>query len=146
MSLKPNRAQQPSGLLLKSQTLCRPEADKGRLCSSHKLLPPEGEVGGRQREAENLEPSGVKSCEAASSWNRRKPHFLHWRTTRIRRSGNQGWHQTRTTSKRRNSWNTEMEEKTGFSLSTETESDLSPICRTKNFSDRRSTNQRTRVC
>ena len=35
------------------------------------------------------------------SRNRRKPHFLHWRTTRIQRSRNQGWHLTRPASKRR---------------------------------------------
>ena len=52
------------------------------------------------------------------SWNRREHHFLHLRTTRslriwnrgrfrtrIRRSGNPGWHQTRSTTKRRVSWN-----------------------------------------
>ena len=37
--------------------------------------------------------------------NWRKPHFLHERTTRIPRSRNPGWHQRRSTSKRRYSWN-----------------------------------------
>ena len=37
------------------------------------------------------------------SRNQRKLHFLH--QIRIRRSRNQGWHQTRLTSKRRYSWN-----------------------------------------
>ena len=34
---------------------------EGRLCGSHKLLPPEGEAGGQKREAENLELSGEDS-------------------------------------------------------------------------------------
>ena len=38
---------------------CGLEDDEG-----HKILPPEGEVGGRQREAENLEPSGEDSGRA----------------------------------------------------------------------------------
>ena len=51
--------------LLSSFRVCRWEDDEGRLCSSHKKLPPGGEVGGRQREAENLEPSGEDSGGAA---------------------------------------------------------------------------------
>ena len=63
-SLEPNRAVHLSALLLRSLSEfadCRQEDDEGRLCSSHKILPPEGKVGGQQREVENLEPSGEDS-------------------------------------------------------------------------------------
>ena len=61
--LKPNRAEQLSALPLRSLSVCRLEAEEG-LCSSHKLLPPEGEVRGR-REVQNLKPSGEDSGGAA---------------------------------------------------------------------------------
>ena len=61
-----------------------------------------------------------------SSRNQSKTHFLYLRATRNWRSGYQGWYQTRSTSKRRYSRNHQ-------NLSTETESDLSPIWRRKKF-------------
>ena len=39
------------------------------------------------------------------SWNPNfKPHFLHWKTNRNRRSHDGGWNQTRPTTRRRYSW------------------------------------------
>ena len=63
-SLEPNRAVQLSLLPLSSLSVCRPEDEEGRLCSS-----PEGEVGGWRREAENLEPSGEDSGGAGTGVN-----------------------------------------------------------------------------
>ena len=70
--------------------------------SSHKLLPPEGKAGGRRRESKNLEPSNEVS--ELCSWNRSKTHFLHWKTTRIRRFCHGGWNKPRVFSERRDSW------------------------------------------
>ena len=59
MSLKPNRARELREILLNSLERMKTRDWEDCLCGSHKLLPPEGEVRGQQREAENLE----LSCE-----------------------------------------------------------------------------------
>ena len=87
------------------------------------------ENGGERRRTSNCP---VRILAKLHSWNRRKPHFLQRRTTRSRRSGNYGRHQTRRTSKRRYSRVTGTAEIIGFNLSTETESDLSSTWRTNN--------------
>ena len=46
---------------------CRTKVEGGR-CSSCKLLTPEGEVGGRRREEENLKPSSEDSGGALQQW------------------------------------------------------------------------------
>ena len=46
----------------------------------------------------------VRILAKLRSWNRRKPHFLHQRMTRIWRFENQGRIYVRMTSKRRISW------------------------------------------
>ena len=47
-------------LPLRFSSVCRPEVEEGRR-RSPKLFPPEGEVGGWRREAENLEASDEDS-------------------------------------------------------------------------------------
>ena len=128
-------------LPLSSLSVCRPEDEEGHLCSSHKILPPEGEVRGWRREAENLKLSSEDSGGAETGVNLtvftggrpgsggpitktgsgRGPVGLgtkaDTRQGRRRRVGTAGTKGT--------------EEITGFSLSTESESDLSLIWRKK---------------
>ena len=140
LSLEPNGAKQVSAILLNSLSYQIEDRRfwRSSLRTPQLLLPTEGEDRGKQR---GWEPWtnwwGFRWSCVAGTWA--KLTFFtggHLGTGGMDTKAGTRWGRPR---RGDTAGTTGTEDITGFNLSTETESDLSPIWRIKNFSDLRST-------
>ena len=137
-SLEPDSAKQTRAMPLNSLRRMRTGGYEGRLCGSHSNSPQKvrTEDSGERWRTLNCP---VRIPAELRSWNLSKTHFLHQRTSRNQGLGKEAGTRRGRPPRGGLAGTTGVEEKTGFNLSTETESVLSQIWIKKNFSNHRRT-------